>query len=208
MPAPPTAPLPLARLDPHAQVWFLAEMNAPSLQVGLAAALLGAAGTILLGIALTPLALAAASPALSAMGVPTVVALGLGATALLAPADHPKAATLATLLAALVLSVGALTLGALAWSGSEFGLWRGLLGLFPKSDNLLLWPGRVTLPAAIGLLCAGAAMIAMRLWRTTGSALPIQLLIAVVALTGAFGILTCLTGIGSLISVRLSSIGS
>lgn len=84
--------------------------------------------------------------------------------------------------------------------------WRTLLSGLLRSEELLKWPGRLSSPMAVGLLCAGAAFMLASAVRGERGCLLVQVLTAIVAYIGIFGVTTHATAL-SLLYQTTSPIG-
>lgn len=152
----------------------------------------------LLAAALAPEAISAAWPALSRMGVLSAAAFALAGVAMVLPTNRPwqRRAVIGT--GVLLVGLGAYTLMAVSLGHNETQALRPLLQALPAGDRLVSWPGRVSLPVAIALVCGGLTLALLQIWPGPRSAVPLQSLIALSGLTGLIGLLISLTGIDNL----------
>lgn len=145
---------------------------------------------------------------LSFMGLATAVLLVAGGAALLLPSKKGWRSLQAMLGAAVALGALA-TLLSYAAGDAEAGRWRVFLSALFDGEVVLNWPGRLSLPVALALLCAGAVLVLTPRVASERGYILLQVLTGIVAYVGAFGIIIHASGLGILCetSPLLASLG-
>ncbi len=132
------------------------------------------------------------------MGIATAFNVFLAGCALALPTMALWARLLQSGLGAVVAIAAVVTLLGYATGDANAGQWRLLLVSLPGSTELLAWPGRLSLPAALALVAAGLALAAAPFVRRRAAIVAAHVLWGVVAFVGLFGITTHATGLAAL----------